>query len=384
LSNNEFNYTSFYKDRRGRLWFGGMNGVQYFNPVEILEQKPNPPMSFTGFSKYNRLLDSLETKVLGDQDLAPVFISPFDSYFQFTWTLPNYFKPERNRYYAWLEGVEKDWSFVGTIPTIRFHKLPAGDFVLHIKGADSKGNWSATELRVPIHVKPFFFSTWWFIIGCILLIGGLIYAFARYRIQQLLEMERMRTRIAGDLHDEVGSMLSGLAMQAEIMELDLEKSDPKRLRRISEISRLTLSKMRDVVWSIDSRRDQVKDLLDRMRENAEEMLTPRDVIFYFDLGELPLEKKLPVDQRQHLFLFFKEAITNIVKHSSASEVTIRFGQFTDHFELSVHDNGTSVSTNPPSSGFGLQNLEMRAKKLGATFLLSREDGFKVGLQMKSL
>jgi len=384
LSNNEFNYTSFYKDRKGRLWFGGMNGVQFFYPSAILEQKPNPPLSFTGFSKYNRLLDTLETRILGDRELATIRISPYDSYFQFTWTLPNYFKPDKNRYYVWLEGLEEDWTYAGNIPMVRYHKLPSGKYTLHIKGADSKGNWSESELTVPIYVKPFFFGTWWFISGFILLIGAMVYAFARYRLQRLLEMERMRTRIAGDLHDEVGSMLSGLAMQAEIMELDQGKTDVKRLHRISEISRLTLSKMRDVVWSIDSRRDQVKDLLDRMRENAEEMLTPRDIIFRFDLGELPLEKKLPVDERQHLFLFYKEAITNVAKHANATTVTIRFGQFGDHFELSVHDNGTSSTTNLPSSGFGMQNLEMRAKKLGATFLLSKEDGFNVGLRMKSL
>lgn len=384
LSNNEFNYTSFYKDSKGRLWFGGMNGVQYFNPAEILEQRPNPPMSFTGFSKYNRLRDSLETRVLGDQVLPPMVISPYDSYFQFTWTLPNYFKPDKNRYYVWLEGLEDDWSYIGSIPTVRYHKLPSGNYTLHVKGADSKGNWSETELAVPIHVKPFFYKTWWFILCCIFLIGILVYAFTRYRLQRLLEMERMRTRIAGDLHDEVGSMLSGLAMQAEIMELDQQKSDPAKLHRLSEISRMTLSKMRDVVWSIDSRRDQVKDLLDRMRENAEEMLTPKDIIFRFDLGDLPMEKKLPVDERQHLFLFYKEAINNVAKHSNASAVNIRFGQFGDHFELSIHDNGTSASTTLPSSGFGLQNLEMRAKKLGATFLLSKEDGFKVGLRMKSI
>ena len=384
LSNNEFNYTSFYKDRKGKLWFGGMNGVQYFNPAEILEQRPNPPMSFTGFSKYNRLHDSLETHVLGDQVLSPMIISPYDSYFQFTWTLPNYFKPDKNRYYVWLEGLEDDWSYIGSIPTVRYHKLPSGNYTLHVKGADSKGNWSETELVVPIHVKPFFYMTWWFITCCILLLGSLVFAFTRYRLQRLLEMERMRTRIAGDLHDEVGSMLSGLAMQAEIMELDQQKSDPAKLHRLSEISRMTLSKMRDVVWSIDSRRDQVKDLLDRMRENAEEMLTPKEIIFRFELGDLPMEKKLPVDERQNIFLFYKEAINNVAKHSNASTVTIRFGQFGDHFELSIHDNGTSTTTSSPSGGFGLQNLEMRANKLGAAFFLNKEDGFKVGLRMKSL
>ncbi len=383
LSNNEFNYASCFKDKKGWLWFGGMNGVQYFNPADILQQRPNPPLTFTGYLKYNRLRDSIETRVLGTHEIEPIVISPYDSYFQFTWTLPNYFKPEKNRYYVWLEGLEGDWTYIGNTPTVRYHQLPAGNYTLHIKGADSKGNWSEAELTVPIHVKQFFFKTWWFILICILAVGGLVYAFTRYRLQRLLEMERMRTRIAGDLHDEVGSMLSGLAMQAEILELGDQKSDTTRLHRISEISRMTLSKMRDVVWSIDSRRDQVKDLLDRMREHAEEMLTPKEISFQFELGELPLEKKLQVDVRQHLFLFFKEAITNIVKHSNATIVTIRFGQFGDHFELSVADNGTSVSSTS-STGFGLQNMEMRAKKLGASFELNRDHGFQTKLKMKSL
>lgn len=133
-----------------------MNGVQYFNATEILEQRPNPPMSFTGFSRYNRQLDSLQTILLGDKAITPIWISPYDSYFQLTWALPNYFKPERNRYFVWLEGLEDDWSYIGNSPTVRFHKLPAGDYVLHIKGADSKGNWSVSELSVPIHVAQIF------------------------------------------------------------------------------------------------------------------------------------------------------------------------------------------------------------------------------------
>ena len=384
LTNNEFNYASSFKDRHGALWFGGMNGVQSFKPKDVISQQENPPLVLTGFLKYNRSTDSLDVQIWGGEYNELVTISPFDSYVQFEWTLPNYLKPEQSKYYVWLEGLEDDWTYIGHQPVIRYHKLPAGNFTLHIKGSDSKGNWSSGELAIPLKVKKVFFKTWWFIISSLLLVSGLALAFVRYRFQRLLELERMRTRIAGDLHDEVGSMLSGLAMQAEIMELDHQKSDPAKLHRLSEISRLTLSKMRDVVWSIDSRRDQVKDLLDRMRENAEEMLTPKEIISKFELGELHMEKKLPVDERQHLFLFYKEAINNIAKHSNASVVTIRFGQFGDHFELSIHDNGTSAGNSVPSNGFGLQNLEMRAKKLGAVFFLTKEDGFKVGLRMKSL
>ncbi len=384
LSSNEFNYTSCFKDSRGGLWFGGMNGVHVFSPADILQSHLNPPLCFIGFSKYNGRRDSLETRVLGSRFLEPITISPYDSYFQFDWTLPNYFKPDKNQYYVWLEGFDTGWSFTGTTAMVRYNKLPAGRYILHIKGADSKGNWSEAELAVPIRVLPFYYQTWWFVLLCALLLAAAVYAVARYRIRQLLAMERMRTRIAGDLHDEVGSMLSGLSMQAEMLELDQNKIEPGRLRHISEISRLALSKMRDMVWAIDSRRDLVRDLLDRMREHAEEMLAPRDIAFEFQLGELPLEKKLPVDQRQHLFLFFKEAITNIVKHSAASTVTIRCGNFGQHFELSIQDDGTSVAPSTASTGLGLQNMALRARQLGAVLQIQRENGFLVSMRMKAL
>ncbi|HNE30654.1 MAG TPA: histidine kinase, partial [Saprospiraceae bacterium] len=321
---------------------------------------------------------------LGAQHLREVAISPYDSYCQFSWALPNYFKPDKNQYYVWLEHFEAGWSFLGNTPQVRYNKLPPGRYVLHIRGADSKGNPSAAELTMAIRVRPFFYQTWWFILACGFLLAGAVFAVLRYRLRRLLEMERMRTRIASDLHDEVGSMLSGLAMQVELLELQPQKADATALGRIREISRQALSQMRDVVWSIDSRRDRVQDLLDRMREYCDETLVPRDIAVHFELGVVPMEKKLPVDTRQHLFLFFKEAITNIARHAAATRVEVRFGHFDDYFELSVRDNGSTSAKNAPSTGLGLQNMEMRAGKLGAGFQVSRQDGFEVRLRMKSI
>jgi HAMP domain-containing protein len=384
LSNNEFNYSSFFKDKEGRLWFGGMNGVNVIQPQSILQQKLNPPLCFTNFSKYSRRTDSLKTWIPGNREPEAIEISPYDSYFQIDWALPNYFKPEKNLYYVWLEGLDDGWYYSGNTPSIRYNKLPDGHYTLHVKGSDSKGNWSEKELAVPIRVKPFFYQTWWFVLACAALVAGIAYAIARYRLQRLLEMERLRTRIASDLHDEVGSMLSGLAMQAEIMELSKKPHDISRLHHISEISRAAVSKMRDMVWSIDSRRDYVKNLLDRLREHAGEVLAPRNITVHFQSGELPLEKKLPVDMRQHLFYIFKEALTNIVRHSNATEVTIRFGNFGNYFELSIRNDGCTSGPEKPATGLGLLNMKMRAKNLGASFEVAHDDGFSVLLRMKKI
>ena len=146
------------------MWFGGMNGVQSFNPKETISRQVNPPLRLTGFLKYNRQLDSLEVHVWGGGQHEVVTVSPYDSYIQFSWTLPNYFKPEQSKYYVWLEGLEDDWAYIGNQPVIRYHKLPHGKYTLHIKGSDSKGNWSSEELAISIHVRQVFFKTWWFIL----------------------------------------------------------------------------------------------------------------------------------------------------------------------------------------------------------------------------
>ncbi len=384
LSNNEFNYASSFKDEQGGMWFGGMNGVNYFNPKGILQTEPNPPLCLTVFTKYNSQTDSTITQVIGNQTIDRFIISPHDSWFQFGWALPNYFKPDKNHFYVWLEGLEEDWSYVGSTPFVRYNKLPPGDYVLHVKGSDSKGNWSSSELNIPIRVQPFFYQTWLFYLVVLAMVGGIGFSISRVRYQRRLEMEKMRTRIASDLHDEVGSMLSGLSMQAELLELSVTETDRHRLHHISDISHSAVSKMRDLVWSIDSRRDKVKNLLDRMREQAADLLQPRDITCHFELGDLPLEKKLPVDMRQHLFLIFKEALNNVTRHSDATEVTVRFGNFGGRFELSIHDNGSQKEKFTPTTGMGLSNMEMRAEKLGATLEMINFTGFLVKLTMNPI
>lgn len=384
LSSNEFNYASSFKDQHGGLWFGGMNGINYFNPKDIPQAEKNPPLCLTEFAKYNKQTDSTLVQVIGNYPIGRFVISPFDSWFQFSWALPNYFKPDKNHFYVRLEGLENDWSYIGNTPFVRYNKLPAGDYILRVKGSDSQGNWSETELAVPITVKPFFYETGWFFLLVLALFGGVGYWIARRRHVRLLELERMRTRISSDLHDEVGSMLTGLSMQVELLEMNAPEKDRPRIHHIGDISRTAVSKMRDLVWSIDSRRDKVKNLLERMQEQATELLQPKDITCHFELGVLPMEKKLPVDLRQHLYLIFKEALTNIVRHSKATAVTVRFGNFREQFEMSIHDNGTSDKDDPVSTGLGLSNMALRAEKISAKLSVENSEGFTVKLTRKPL
>ena len=219
---------------------------------------------------------------------------------------------------------------------------------------------------------------------CILIITGIIYAGFKYRIEQALKVERLRVKISSDLHDDVGGILSGLAMQTEILELTTDEKVKPKLKRIGELSRSAMSRMRDTVWAIDARKDKLENLIDRMNEHAEETLSPKDFYYEIETKNLDLKTNIPTDVRQNVYLIYKEAITNVAKHSNGNKVKVLLLQNDGRFEMTIHDNGKVKEKEYKTTGLGQNNMQMRAKQLGATLITDPSDGFKVFLRMKAI
>lgn len=137
LTNNEFNYSSQFKARDGTVWFGGMNGVNAIDPSVVINNNLNPALIFTAVEKHGK---KIENYFLESQSNR-IEVQPSYNYFQLSWTLPNYFKPDKNNYYVWMEGLDEGWSYVGNSNSIRYNKLPPGNYTFRVKGADSKGIW---------------------------------------------------------------------------------------------------------------------------------------------------------------------------------------------------------------------------------------------------
>jgi|GEM_PF-499250 len=381
LSHNEFNYTSLFKDSQGAFYFGGMNGVNKFSSDKILNQSVAPNLIFAGISGYNSNNKSSFEIDQSYQKGTHVNISPYDQYFQVAWAMPSYFQNNKNTYHTKLEGFEDTWFSQGNTTSVRYNKLPAGEYILKIKGADARGNQTSAVLSIPITVRQIFYKKWWFIILVLVFNAAIIYALFRWRLQQLLAIERLRTKISSDLHDDVGSLLSGLAMQTELMEMNATQEDKTKLQKIAGISRNAISQMRDLVWSIDNRRSTSNDLIERMHELAEELLLPRHISFTIDSAGLDKRNKKLVPQiKQNLFLIYKEAITNLLKHSDAShlQVTIRNQGKTCHFL--IKDNG-SKKESYTSTGLGLANIQLRAETIGGKVAFETIDGFAIILEL---
>ena len=387
LSHNEFNRFAFYRDTEGWYYFGGVNGLNVFKPRDMLMSKPMPPVLLTKFVRSNSQTDTLIVQQGNLNQNAQLYISPLDNYFQIHFTIPEFSNPSRNQYMVWLEGYEKDWSYLGTTPYVRYNRLPAGTYYLHLKGADSNGNWSKQDTVIKIEVGQVLYKRWWFILLVLILLGGVVFAIFKYQLEQHLQVERFRTKLSSNLHDEVSGLLSGIAMQTDVLQILVkDEISQKRIKSIGEVSRKAMSKMSDVIWSIDSRKDRIEDFINRMQEHADDILVPLNIRYDLHIGQIDMAQKIPVGIRQDLYFIYKESINNVAKHSNASRVNIELGNVGYFFEMLIKDNGDADSKSKMKGssfkGQGISNLKMRAKRIQADLIIKNDRGYTVQLKMK--
>ena len=293
-----------------------------------------------------------------------------------------YSDPSQNVFRYKMENYDLDWVNAGTNGFARYANLPPGNYTFKVVAANSDSVWNHKPKELQIYVRTPWWRTWWFYLLCIALITIIAYGIFTYRLQQALKIERIRVRISSDLHDDVGTILSGLAMQSEILELTAPEPTKPKLQRISELSRSAMSRMRDTVWAIDARQDKLENLIDRMREHAEETLTPKDILLDLQVDQLAMHKNVPSQVRQSLYLIYKEAITNAAKHSTGDKVSVKLQKLgTNGLEMTIHDNGQVKIKDYKTTGSGLGNMRMRAAQIGATFQVDTSNGFLISIQL---
>lgn len=219
------------------------------------------------------------------------------------------------------------------------------------------------------------------LLSLLLVILYLIYQYQQLEQKHQIALHNLRTRISSDLHDDVGTLLSGLAMQAELMEVNPTEVDPAQLNRIAGMSRAAMSRMRDLVWTIDNRKDKWKHLIDRLYEHADDVLGPIGVDFVLQVKGIDLEAALPPTLRRNLYCIGKEAITNVAKHSNAGQVKILIRKKNGKFDMHIQDNGKCAEEQPTRlAGLGLSNIQWRAQQLGAQLSFPQAKGFGILLQ----
>jgi signal transduction histidine kinase len=371
LGFDEFNRLAYAQGPDGRMYFGGLNGITAFHPDDLSEPLTTIPAPLVLKSiKLQReegdRLEDLTADVLAG---IPARMEPKDRFLAVEMALLSYEDPKLLTYSWRIDGIDVDWNNQRE-PFLRLTALPYGDHLLRIKAQDAEGRWTE-EVHVPITRAAPLHLRWWFILLCVLLLAVAVFALVRYREQQLRRMIRMRDRIATDLHDEVGSNLSSIVLFSTAVGKHADTMPEYAagmLQRIKDNSKRAMESMNDIVWSVNSGHDSMEDLVDRMRAFAEPLCEAAGITVEFDVDAVPLTRKLAMDQRKNLYLIFKEAVNNAVRHGRCQRITVTLRSVKDLLELAVTDDGSGVSETAARGvslgGNGLGNMARRAREVG--------------------
>jgi signal transduction histidine kinase len=359
---------SAFRGRGGTLFFGGDRGLNFFHPDSIQDDLVPPPVVITGFRIFEKEQEpSFWRGTIAQLDHGQDFIS-----FEFVGL--DYTSPLRNRYSYMLEGFDRDWIEAGPRRYAAYTHLDGGDYTFRVRASNGDGTWNTEGASLQIRVKPPFWKAWWFTPAMVLTLLASAFIGFRLWFQHQLALERLRQRIASDLHDDVGTELSSIVLGSQYLAktLPLGESDRSQIEKLGAAARNTHEMMRDIVWVLQSDNDTLEDLNLKMREVAARLLTGRSHKFHAPRPGRAI--RFHPETKRNLFLFYKEALNNIIRHSSATSVEISILPLEDSVELVITDNGTGFDELRPGTGTGLRNLHARANAMKATVSIQSNPG----------
>jgi ligand-binding sensor domain-containing protein/two-component sensor histidine kinase len=372
-----------YRDRHGMIWFGTFNGLSKLVPEPDTAPAPPPPVLISGLRIAG---EDYSVSPLGQREVYVPQQSADRNNLQIEFLSIATGSTVSTRYQYKLEGVDADWSEPSAERSVTFANLLPGAYRFLVRAVNTDNAASAPALVSFTILRPVW-QRWWFLLLAVFAVSFLIYAVYRYRIAQIIKLERVRTRIATDLHDDIGSSLSKIAILSEVVRQRNgsngnrkdERNEP--LEIIASTSREMVDSMSDIVWAINPERDHLSDLIQRMRHFAEELLDTQNIGYQFVVPENLKNIALGADQRREIYLIFKECINNLAKHSGASVAEIAVRLENENLIIEVKDNGRGFDVAEKSGGSqnsfggnGLINMQKRARKCGGDFRIDSAIG----------
>ena len=357
-------------DRHGALWFATLQGLSRLTPEP--DQPGVPPAVFIGALRVAG--ESYPISDLGEREVQALELKAHQSRMQI-----DYFGMSTSvdlRYQYKLEPADRDWSEPTDQRSVTYASLSPGGYRFSVRAIASDRVISLAPAAVSFTILPPIWQRWWFL--ALLATGAaiLVHTIYRYRLVRALELERVRTRIATDLHDDVGANLSQIAILSEVARAQAGGKDvavDTPLSRIADLSRESVDAMSEIVWAIDPRQDRFTDLTTRMRRLANEMLPPRGITLQFRIsGDANIAVGAGV--KREVFLVFKEALNNIVRHARCSEVEVLLRIEGPRLHLAVSDDGIGFAQTFDGAGNGLRSMRHRAATLGGTLEIASGPG----------
>jgi signal transduction histidine kinase/ligand-binding sensor domain-containing protein len=362
---------TMFRDSSGAFWFGTSSGVSRLIPET--EGGRLPPSIFINGIKV--VGESQHVSEIGETALSGFELTPNQNHIEIAFGSLFFAAGDLIRYQYKLEGADADWQQLTFQRSVNYANLKPGSYLFLVRAINSEGSVSPQPATLEFRVDAPVWQRWWFLTLAVCVIGFAIYSIYRYQLAQRLRVERVRTRIATDLHDDIGTNLSLIAMASEVAGRRAREDDPQMteaLSLISGTSRELVDSMSDIVWAVNPKRDRLVDLNKRMRRFASDVFSARGIAFHFEGPSDDRDIRLGTETRREVLLIFKEAVSNIARHSKCTEADIALKAQAGRLELTLSDNGGGFDATGSFDGNGLVSMRNRAERMGGRLeVLSR-------------
>ncbi len=395
LSGDIFNANSAIKIPRGDMFFGGENGISYFNPNDDFRNNYVPQIYFTSFSQSG--IPLIFDKAI--EDLNLITLKWPKNSIEFTFTSLNYYQSNHNYYAYKLDGYDNYWNYTDKIPSGQYSNLPGGRYILRVKGSNNDGIWNSLGATITLVVYPPFWESWWFkmlLIVFIICLTLIIFKLKvnsttkkaiilenevkrqtdkRVLIENELAVISERTRLARDLHDSVTQTLFSANIISEVLPELWSKNRDKAAEKTRLVTKLTsgaLAEMRTLLRELKPSSITEVPMSDLLKQLGTIVEAQSGIHVTVKTEE---KIKLLSNIQIVFYRITQEALNNVVKHSDSSEASIIFKSYKDDVYLKITDNGVGFDTSIHKSGhFGIENMKSRAMEDGVKLNITSTSG----------
>ena len=420
LQSLEFRRGAACKGKSGKFYFGGVDGLNYFQPENIKDNKNIPPVVFTSFKIFEK--EIMPTRFENNINLLEQIILPYnENFISFEFSALEFTNPKKNQYLYMLKGIDKDFIKSQDRRYASYPDLEPGEYIFTVKGSNNDGIWNNDGRSILLIINPPFWRTWWAYILYAFIVIISLYYIRNYELnkrrrkeeetlrkekeqaelretklkaeaaelkakaiesEKEIEKQNIRYRIAADLHDEIGSNLSSITLISSILTRSVNANDGilNKLADINVAAKSSVESIRDIVWFINPMSDQLGNLISKINETANSMLGNINYEIITDV--IVSDEKINPDIKRNIYLIYKEILNNIIKHSKADKVNILIKKENQLFSLSVEDNGIGFEKSKTQAGNGLRNIKTRIEQIKGELILNSINGKGTAITIK--
>ena len=360
---------------KGKIYAGGPDGFTIIDPKYISTNTISPELYINNIS--------IKTQA-GQQDITDLQMKSVTlprNLLQATiyFSALNYSNPERTTYAYRIIGQQEEWVNLGTQNFVNLIGLKPDAYTLQVKAMNEDGY--ASEIKeLQLIFLPKWYQTSWFKTLAVLLALGVIYFVYKIRINQLNKEKEIRTHLASDLHDDLGSTLNSVKVYANMALL--EKDNASYLEKVKESTQEAITGVRDIIWVLDDKKDLLDHLLTRIKTFAAPLCGAHHISFHQQANDSLLNYKLGKEEKRNLYMIIKEAINNSVKYAKGNSIYFTIEHTQNKLTIKVADDGIGFEKDKITEGNGLKNMLNRSVEIGYKATIISQPGQGTTIQLE--